>query len=385
MGRATCLAALMVLALAAGELRAGVIPPLLPPCIDNLARGNRKLHGKVIDHTHHHGADRRIWSQALCQKRDLYVYLPPCFDPSRQYPIMIWLHGFLQDENDFLDTYAPIFDQAIACGKLPPMIIAAPDGSLKGRVSLLSANSFFLNSDAGNFEDYLICDVWNFLVAHYPIRPEREAHVLAGISMGGFAAFNQAMKHRDIFKVCAGVYPPLNLRWLDCHGRYLSKFDPNCWSWREDVSRGREVIGRFLGGTVKIRLRRLIDPLFGRGPDAVARLAYENPAEMFDRLGIVPGELDMFVVYGGRDEFNIDAQIDSFLYMARERGICVGYCYDKRGHHNTRTALRLFPCILDFLGRTMAPYHDPDFVIQAPIEPPPPAEELPAPQNNLEK
>src|SRR5262245_29620540 len=38
---------------------------------------NRRLHGQVIDYTHNHGQDNRIWSEALQCKRDLYVYLPP--------------------------------------------------------------------------------------------------------------------------------------------------------------------------------------------------------------------------------------------------------------------------------------------------------------------
>src|SRR5262249_32351824 len=33
-----------------------------------LERANRRLHGTVIDYTHNHGADRRIWSAALCEK-----------------------------------------------------------------------------------------------------------------------------------------------------------------------------------------------------------------------------------------------------------------------------------------------------------------------------
>ena len=36
---------------------------------------------------------------------------------------------------------------------------------------LLGTNSFFINSNAGNFEDYIVQDVWSFLVANYPIRP----------------------------------------------------------------------------------------------------------------------------------------------------------------------------------------------------------------------
>ena len=42
---------------------------------------NRKLKGKVLDYTANHGCDNRIWSRMLGQRRDLYVYLPPNFDP----------------------------------------------------------------------------------------------------------------------------------------------------------------------------------------------------------------------------------------------------------------------------------------------------------------
>jgi hypothetical protein len=55
------------------------------------------------------------------------------------------------------------------------MIIAAPDGSVRGKVAVLTSGSFFLNSRAGNFEDYIIQDVYSFVLANYPVRPEREA------------------------------------------------------------------------------------------------------------------------------------------------------------------------------------------------------------------
>jgi len=39
---------------------------------------------------------------------------------------MIYLHGFSQDEQSFLDL-VPLIDKAIVRGQLPPMIVAAPD------------------------------------------------------------------------------------------------------------------------------------------------------------------------------------------------------------------------------------------------------------------
>jgi S-formylglutathione hydrolase FrmB len=323
---------------------------------DELEDLNRQITGHVVDHTHNHGADRRIWSSALGQKRDLYVYLPPCFDPERHYPLILFLHGFMDDESEFLRFVVRDLDRAISGGRLPPVIIAAPDGSLTGKASLFSAGSFYVNSKAGRFEDYIIQDVWDFLINHYPIRPEREAHVLAGASMGGFGAYNLAMKYQDRFKVVVGLFPPLNLRWVDCHGRYMRNFDPCCWGWRAKLDSGHEVIGRFFGGIVTIRVKKVLDPLFGRGPEALAAVSWENPIEMIDRLGLQEGVLDMFVAYGGKDEFNIDAQVESFLYLARCRGLTITVAYDPKGRHNAATARKFFPGLIDWLAPRVAPY-----------------------------
>ena len=326
---------------------------------DNLQRANARLAGCVVDYTDHHGVDRRIWSPALGERRDLYVYLPPGYDPRQTYPIVFWLHGIAQDEQSFLnDGIVDIFDTAIVSGKLPPLIVVAPDGSLKGRASLLWAGNAFVNNNAGRFGDFLMEDVWNFAFTNYSIRPEREAHVLAGVSIGGGNAFTQAIQHRERVGVVVGVFPPLNLRWMDCHCRYKGKFDPCCWGWRTDVSRGHEVLARFCL-VVPVRVRKVVYPLYGRGPDAIARISADNPIELLDAYDVRPGELEMYIAYAGRDQFNIDAQVESFLYRARQRGLDVAAAYDPRGKHDLRTALGFAPGIIDWLGPRLAPYAPP--------------------------
>jgi S-formylglutathione hydrolase FrmB len=325
---------------------------------DLLVRVNSRIGGQVLDFTHNHGADRRIWSEALGEPRDLYVYVPPGFDPRQCYPLMIWLHGFAQDEWAFLQEVVERIDGEIRAGRLPPLIVAAPDGSFSGEAKPMRAGSFFLNSNAGRFEDFLMEDVWSFLFHHFPIRPEREAHVIAGVSMGGGAAFNKAIKFRDRFKIVIGVFPPVNTRWLDCHCRYMGNFHPDCWAWRTDFSRGRDVIGRFYG-VVAIRLKSAVDPLYGRGPETAYLVSLENPIEMIDRLCLQEGELAMYIAYGGKDQFNIDAQVESFLFAARQRGLTVAVGYDPRGKHDRPTAERLFPGMVAWLAPLLAPYSPP--------------------------
>jgi S-formylglutathione hydrolase FrmB len=319
-----------------------------------LKRTSKKLAGQVLDYTNNHGSDNRIWSAALCQKRDLYVYLPPCYDPKKPYPLMLWLHGLGQDEVAFLEHVAPVLDTAIASGKLPPMIIAAPDGTIKGRNCLLTNTaSFYLNTKAGKFEDYLMQDVWDFLHEQFLILPEREAHIIAGVSMGGGAAYNKALKYPERFKIVFGIFPPLNTRWENSRGRYRANFDPNDWNFRTDFSRRRETIARY-GGIITVRLGQILRPLYDIEPETTEKIAAENPLELMVNRGIKDGDLAMFVAYGGRDEFNMDAQIESFLYVAHQLGIHVTVAYDPKGHHNRRTALKFIPSGLDWLEVQMA-------------------------------
>ena len=72
-----------------------------------------------------------------CEKRDLYVYLPPGYTPDKKYPLGIFLHGNSQDEQFFITKPVQLFDEAIACGKLPPVIVVAPDGSIPGPAVVL--------------------------------------------------------------------------------------------------------------------------------------------------------------------------------------------------------------------------------------------------------
>lgn len=326
---------------------------ILPSHVDKV---NRCLRGRVIDYTHNHGKDRRIWSNALCAKRDLYVYVPPCYDPTRQYPFAIFLHGAGQDEQLFLKVISE-FDAAIVAGKIPPLIFAAPDGSHNGHPSFFRIATFFANTDAGRYEDYLMEDVWNFMMKNFSIRPEREAHALIGASMGGGAAFTNAIKHKDKVKIAMGFMPAVNMRWVDCFERYDGPFDPNCWGWREKT-RPFEVIGR-PGGIFKIRFNNLVGSLVGHGPDAMAKLSQFNAIEVMDQHNLKPGELDLYIAYGGRDEFNIMAQVESFLFRAKELGIEVAVDYDPRGKHDEESARRLFPAAMRWVAPRVEAFRQP--------------------------
>jgi hypothetical protein len=64
----------------------------------------------------------------------------------------------------------------------------------------------------------------------------------------------------------------------------------------------------------------------------------------------------MFVGYGGRDEYNIDAQVESFLYSAKFRGIGVAVAFEPDGHHDGITAMKFMPSVVRWLAPQIAPY-----------------------------
>ena len=316
---------------------------------DEVSKINNRIKGRVVDHTRNHGYDRRFYAASLNEKRDMYIYVPPGFSPNLHYPVMIYMHGILDDEKGFLQYVVQPLDDAIACGKLPPLIVAAPDGSFCAAKARFEPGSFFIDGPSGDFQDYIIKDVWCFLLKHYPIRPEPKAHILAGVSMGGFGAFNIGIKHRDTFGVVIGVLPVLNLRWMDCKGNYFANFDPYNWGWRNTAHDPNEPVGMFMHDLIKLKMKDLLYPAFGDGCDGMIRASKENPIELIDRHCVKCGELDMYIGYARHDEFNLDAQAESFIYLVKSRGICPEVLCDENGRHNERTAERMLPDVFGWL------------------------------------
>ena len=313
------------------------------------------LHGQVVDFTANHGRDNRIWSRCLYERRDMYVYLPPNYQPCHRYPIMIWLHGYGDDEQSFLRRVVPYLDKAIASGAMPPIIAVAPDGTIKGEPHPNRNNSFFLNSSAGAYEDFVLQDVWDFVISRYSISPVREAHILAGHSTGGMAAYHHAIKHSYAFGVAVGVNPPLNLRWSNKKGYAKANFSPYDWGWRKEMPNPNEVIGR-VHGLEPVRLKDWYAPLFGMAGDPSTEIAKINPIEMLAPYRICPGKLEMYVAYGGQDELNIDAQVESFLYLAKWTGLRVGVGYDRYGRHSMHSAKKFMPGLFTWLAPRVIPY-----------------------------
>jgi len=233
--------------------------------------------------------------------------------------------------------------------------MVVPDGTVRGRKTLMNVGSFYLNTAAGRFEDYTIQDVWLWARRSFAVRPEREAHVLLGASMGGFAAYNLGFKYPDEFGVLVGLLPALDIRYADCHGNTFGPYDPNCNRYRDDVAPLRPV-GRLPSGLV-IRERQILKPMFGHErSNAVAFMSSQNPVEMLDAYDIKPGRYEMYIGYGTADDFNVNAQSEHFLDVARRRGIYPHVAVVPGGRHRVETVRTLFPDMCQWLLPRVGPY-----------------------------
>lgn len=312
-------------------------PPLAPAQLTlrpTLAGLNRKLAGHVDDYSHNEGSDRRIMSPILGQPRDLYVYVPPGYSPRNAYPLIFYFHPAAVDERIFLCTnWIQTLDSMIRRGEFPPVVVACPDGLIDEGCRIRPSHSLFINGCHGRFQDHIVQEVLPFLMRCYSIRPEREAHALLGSSAGGFGAMNLALKRRDLFGAVATLAGPVNMRYFNVDGRYREDFDPATYRWKERYD-PNEVVGVFYFGLSRVRAKKYIRPVFGEGDVVSARIIRENPADLLFSTDLKPYQLAIYVNYPGRDNWNFDAQAESFAWLAALKGVEVTVECDPCARHN---------------------------------------------------
>ncbi len=132
--------------------------------------------------------------------RDLYVYLPPDYDPSQAYPTLLALSGFTGTGAQFFnrDTLTEDLDsrinRLILSRATQPLILVAPDcfNRLGG--------SQYINSPAiGNYEDYLIQEILPFIESQFKVL----GWGVLGKSSGGYGSMVLPMRHPGRFKALA--------------------------------------------------------------------------------------------------------------------------------------------------------------------------------------
>jgi enterochelin esterase-like enzyme len=135
-----------------------------------------------------------------------YVYLPPAFDPVRRYPVVYLLHGMPGSPSEYpagtqLGTFA---DAAIAAGSLRPFIAVMPAAG---------TTPHYNGEWAGRWEAALVDDVLPWVDRSLPTIAAPAGRVIAGLSAGGYGAFDIALRHPALFGAVeswSGYFTPLH-------------------------------------------------------------------------------------------------------------------------------------------------------------------------------
>ncbi|WP_309472259.1 alpha/beta hydrolase-fold protein [Paenibacillus sp. YN15] len=164
-------------------------------------------------------------SNALGKDKRFNIYLPPGYSSgSDAYPVLYMIHGTGNNENQWmpdlgLDTAA---DKLIGENRIRPLIIVTPQID----------SSYGLNSEEkGLYSDYLTQDLVSFVDKHFRTLPSREDRYIGGLSMGGFAALNNAFRHPELFSKVGGHSPAL---WMDY---WADTGDLQAWLYPDEETR----------------------------------------------------------------------------------------------------------------------------------------------------
>jgi hypothetical protein len=163
-----------------------------------------------------------------------------------------------------------------------------------------------------------------------------------------------ALRHRDFFGAVATLASPLNVRYGNRQNDYRADFDPATYRWR-DFYDPDQVIARFYFGLRATRARTYVEPVFGSGPDVVARIIAVNPADQISRTGLGPDQLAIYVNYPGRDNYNFDAQDESFAWLASLQGVSLTLECDPCARHSLAYFTRNHPRAYRWLAGHLLP------------------------------
>ncbi len=141
-----------------------------------------------------------------------------------------------------------------------------------------------------------------------------------------------ALKYKSYFGSVASISGALDLRYQTRHGDYFADFDPRTYHPRTQWD-PRVVVGKL--GPIQIKAQRFIEPVFGVGPGVAERIVRENPADLLRQIEIQPGELNMLVTYGRKDNFNFDAHGEAFVHLARSRNLAPAVSCDPQATHGS--------------------------------------------------
>jgi len=186
-------------------------------------------------------------SAVLNETRAAWIYTPPGYshDAAARYPVLYLFHGSNDTAAGWVTVGGAnfILDNLIAEKRAVPMIVVMP----YGHTIPYEAPNAERSKNNALMERYVIEDLAPMVEQEYRIKPGRENHAIAGLSMGGGHALQIGLNHLDQFSAIgafSSATPPsfesnlkkadatdfnekVNLLWISC-----GRDDPAFGRWQ---------------------------------------------------------------------------------------------------------------------------------------------------------
>jgi len=145
-------------------------------------------HGSVTRHIYH--------SDVTDGEREMFVYTPPNYDPSEEYPVLYLFGGSGEVASTWFRFGRVNFieDNMVAEGKALPMIIAVPNNQIVHRRDPDHTEKSF-----PMFTDEMLEEVIPLVDENYSTITDKHGRAIAGLSMGGRHAQIIGLNNLDVF------------------------------------------------------------------------------------------------------------------------------------------------------------------------------------------
>jgi len=139
-----------------------------------------------------HGAvaQRFYWSETLGEMRRMHVWTPAGYEKKKaKLPVLYLIHGGGDNDASWPGVGAAgwILDNLLAEGKIVPMIVVMPNGTIPGQ------------NEVPPFAKDMFTSIIPFVEANYNVFTDAKHRAVAGLSMGGMETMEVAFSHPEMF------------------------------------------------------------------------------------------------------------------------------------------------------------------------------------------
>lgn len=201
-----------------------------------------------------HGAMSQVfyYSSTLKRTRRMHIYTPPGYNKGNEsLPVLYLIHGGGDTDMAWptVGRAGFILDNLLAEGKIKPMLIVMPNGSVPDEV----------------FTSDLIKDVIPFVEGSYRVRTGKDGRAIAGLSMGGLETLNTGIPNSAMF----GYLGVLSSGWFADQVQVMEKAEKMV---RENAEQFKKNVKLFW--------------ISQGGQEDIAWKNGQNMLKMFDKYGI---------------------------------------------------------------------------------------------------